>query len=752
MKKEDKGIYELIYNTNGPILGTAKDSQVPIIEQDGLYFKNLSRSGKLEVYEDWRQTPQKRAKDLASKLSIEQIAGLMLYSSHQIIPARSTGLRARFSSTYHHLPFEKANVEASALSDQQIEFLTKDHLRHILVMRYDDKKVMSEWNNNIQAYVEKLPFGIPVNNSSDPRHGTISDAEFNAGANSDVSKWPDGIAMAATFNPELAKQYGKVVSKEYRALGLTTSLFPQIDLATEPRWMRFNATFSESPELATDLAKAYCDGLQTSYENEIKDGWGYESINAMVKHWPGGATGEGGRDGHYSYGKYAVYPGNNFEQHLKPFIDGVFNLDGKTHKASAVMPYYTISLDIDKENHENVGNSYSRYIIQGLLRDRYHYDGVVCTDWSITANQGDHVYDFAGKCWGVETLSVAKRHLKLILAGVDQFGGNNDAKPIIEAYQMGCQEFGEKYMRQRFELSATRLLMNIFRLGLFENPYVDQEKACAIVGNEDYMKQGYETQLKSITLLKNKNNVLPLKNKTKVYIPNRHINPYLTFFSTMSEHTDITPIKKELVNKYFEWVDSPEKADVAIVFMESPISDGYSLKDKEEGGNGYVPISLQYRPYHAKNARKVSIGGGDPLENFTNRSYYNKVGTTANESDLDNVIKMKEIMKDKPVIVSIKLKNPTVMAEFEPYADAIVVDYGVQNQAILDIMSGHSNPSGLLPLQIPKDMEEVELQKEDVPFDMTPYQDSEGHIYDFAFGMNFEGVIEDERVHKYRRK
>lgn len=750
MKEIEKDNYKLIYNDHGPVLGVAKESDIPILEVDGHYFKNLSRSHRLEKYEDWRLDPKERAEDLAQRLSIKQIAGLMLYSSHQLIPSRGM---ARFGGTYNGLAYDEAKVAPWSLSDQQKEFIEKDDVRHILVMQYENKEVMAKWNNLVQAFAEKQPFGIPVNNSSDPRHGTISDAEFNGGANSDISKWPDGIGMAATFDPTLVEKYGEVVSKEFRSLGLTTALFPQIDLATEPRWMRFNGTFSESPTLATDMARAYCDGLQTSKgEKEIKEGWGYESINAMVKHFPGGGTGEAGRDAHYAYGKYAVHPGKNLETHLKPFIEGAFALKGKTQMASAVMPYYTISADLEGKDHEMVGNSYSKYIIQGLLRNQLNYDGVVCTDWGITKNQGETVYSFGGTCWGVEGLSEAERHLKIILAGADQFGGNNDAQPILEAYEMGCKELGETYMRQRFELSARRLLMNIFRLGLFENPYVEVEEAKETVGKEEFMKAGYDAQIKSITLLKNKNHVLPLKAKTKVYIPNRHIEPYRTFFSTMSEAEDIIPVKQDLVNKYFEWVATPEEADVAIVFMETPICDSYDPKNLEKGGNGYLPISLQYRPYTATNARKESLAGGDPLEDFTNRSYYNKTNTTANETDLDNVLEMKKRMRDKPVIVCMKLKRPTIMAEFEPYADAIIAEYGVQNQAIFDILSGKKVPSGLLPLQIPKDMDTVEKQLEDVPFDMEPYIDSEGHCYDFTFGMDFDGVIHDERVEKYRYK
>lgn len=192
----------------------------------------------------------------------------------------------------------------------------------------------------------------------------------------------------------------------------------------------------------------------------------------MVKHFPGGGTGEGGRDAHYAYGKFAVYPGGNFEEHLKPFTEGAFSLPGKTGKASAVMPYYTISFDADQKNGENAGNSYNQFLINDLLREQLGYDGVVCTDWGITHDMGQTEEEFAGKCWGVETLTEAERHLKALEAGVDQFGGNNDAGPVLEAYRMLCEKYGEEAAQTRFRRSAYRLLLNIFRTGLFENPYV----------------------------------------------------------------------------------------------------------------------------------------------------------------------------------------------------------------------------------------------------------------------------------------
>lgn len=750
-KIEKKDGFQVIKNEGGAILGISEQSEVPIIEEDGFAFKNLSKSGKLEVYEDWRKDSIDRAKDLASKLSIEEIAGLMLYSVHQMIPAKNEGLGAIFKATYNGTSYEAGHAKPWDLTDQQKAFLADDHLRHVLVVALQDTKTAVKWNNNVQTFAENIGFGVPVNNSSDPRHGTQADAEYNGGAGGEISKWANGIGLAATFDKEIVKRFGEVAAAEYRALGITTALSPQIDIATEPRWMRFGDTFGESTKLTTDMGKAYIDGFQTSDgADEITDGWGYQSVNAMVKHFPGGGSGEGGRDAHYSYGKYAVYPGENFDEHLIPFEQGAFQLDGKTKMASAIMPYYTISYGQDHKHGENVGNSYSDYIIHDLLREKYHYEGVVCTDWGITADQGESIESFKSRCWGVEEINEVERHLKAILAGVDQFGGNNDAKPIIDAYQLGCERYGEEMMRGRMEQSARRLLLNIFRTGLFENPYLSAEESERIVGNENFAREGFESQLKSMTLLKNTSNVLPLKSKTKVYIPNRVIEPYLNFFSMETEQEVKVPVASTLVNRYFELVATPEEAEAAIVFMETPISIGYDPEDKKAGGNGYIPISLGYRPYTATTARAVSIAGGDPLEDFTDRSYHGKTSTAANESDLDNVLEMRAKMGKKPVIVVMNMKKPTIMAEFEGIVDAILVNYGVQNDAIMEVLSGAFEPSGLLPCQIPKDMETVELQAEDVPFDMECYVDSECHIYDFGYGLNWNGVINDKRVKRYK--
>lgn len=751
--------YEVVTNKKGATLGYSPNSGVTILTVNGLKFKDLNKNGKLDPYEDWRLPADVRAKDLAKQMSVEQIAGLMLYSGHQAIPANAKGFAA---GTYNGKIFKESGLQPWALSDAQKKFLKDDNLRHVLIVGVQSPEVAAKWNNEMQAYVEGIGLGIPANNSSDPRHsGQVTGstvAEFNAGAGGEISVWPDGLGMAATFDPALVKQFGHIAAQEYRALGIATALSPQIDLATEPRWYRASMTFGESPELATDMARAYIDGFQTSTGvDEIKDGWGYKSVNAMVKHWPSGGPEEGGRDGHWAFGKFAVYPGSNFETHLKPFTEGAFKLDGKTGMASAVMPYYTISYNQAKDG-TNYGNGFSKYIITDLLRDKYKYDGVVCTDWGITKNEGKTPGDFEGKPWGAEALTVAERHYLALMAGMDQFGGNNEIAPILEAYKMGEKDKGEAFIRNRFEQSAVRLLRNIFRLGLFENPYLDPQESSKIVGNPEFMQAGYDAQVKSIVMLKNKNNVLPIAEKKTVFVPKTFVPAVKDWWGNWTQPRLVSPVNTELLEKYYNVTEDPSKADFAIVFISSPYSNndggGYDKNDRKAGGNGYVPITLQYGTYTATDAREHSIAAGDPVvdPSITNRSYKNKTVTASNTMDLKTVLDTKEMMGDKPVIVVANVSRGMIFNEFEDKVDGILVRFSVSEQPVLDIISGKSEPSGLLPMQMPASMSAVEKQYEDVPFDMECHKDTEGNLYNFGYGLNWKGVINDARTQKYGLK
>lgn len=743
-----------VENVNGPTLGYSPNSGISILDMDGMKFKDLNKNGKLDKYEDWRLSVDERATDLAGQMTVEQMAGLMLYSRHQALPSKPIGFGFAEGS-YDGKSYEESGAPAWKLTDQQKSFLRDDNLRHILLGGVADAETAARWNNEMQAFVEGLGLGIPSNTSSDPRHSGGGNSEFNAGTGGAISLWPDGLGMAATFDPDIVHRFGEIASQEYRALGITTALSPQVDLGTEPRWFRIFMTFGESPELATDMSRAYIDGFQTSEgKDEIKDGWGYQSVNAMVKHWPGGGTVESGRDAHWAFGKYAVYPGKNFETHLKPFTEGAFRLHGKTNTASAVMPYYTISYHQAKDG-SNYANAFSKYIVTDLLREKYGFDGVVCTDWRITADEGERPDVFMGKPWGVEAKTVAERHYIALMAGVDQFGGNSDIAPLLEAFRMGVEEHGEAFMMEKFRRSTVRLLKNIFRIGLFENPYIDPKHSAELVGNPEFMQVGYEAQLKSIVMLKNKGGVLPIDHKKTVYIPKIYTPSIKDWYGHWTQASYDYPVNMERIKKYYNVTEHPEEADFALVFVSSPYRNidggGYDADDRRDGNNGYVPISLQYGTYTATAAREQSIAAGDPVVDpqITNRSYKDKSVTVSNTTDLNTILVTKKQMGEKPVIVVVNINRPMVFNEFEKYVDGIILRFNVGEQAVMDIISGKYEPSGLLPLQMPANMHTVEKQFEDVPFDMECHRDTEGNVYDFGFGLNWNGKIEDARTQRY---
>lgn len=734
---EQKDGYKLVYQTNGPTLGY---TSATILEVDGYAFKDLNGNGTLDVYEDWRKPVKQRAQDLASQLPIERICGLMLYSS-------------------------AVDADSASLSARQIKYLKEDYIRHMLVRDVKDPATGAAWSNSIQALCESEPFGIPSNNSTDPRNYTNGaanvnnykpepDGEFNPNQASNISKWPREMGMGATFDMNVIRRHGEICSAEYRALGITTALSPQADVASEPRWRRFYGTFAEDPILLRDIVATYCDAFQNTPAS--RTGWGEESVNCMVKHWPGGGVGEAGRDAHFGIGKYGVYPGGYFEQQMIPFIDGAFKLRGKTAMASAVMPYYTIPYNQSPDG-ENVANGFSRYIIQDLLRDKYGYEAVVCTDWGIVNDNQvpwARIPKHTGTPWGMELATPAERRLKCFEAGVDQLGGAADNSISLEAYKLWEEKYGADSARERFEQSAVRLLLNIFNVGNFENPYVDPVVAAEVVGCQDYVAAGYDAQLKSVVMLKN-DEALPAVNvenrRLKVYEPLRHVPAGLTHWMKPTEEYDEYPVSKELLGKYYDVVDTPEEADFAIVYIHSPVGHWGYIQNHDLSKEGhYNPISLQWGPYTAEYAREHSLAGGDPQEASDNRSYKGLTETSSNESDMYLVRDTKAAMGDKPVVVYVATERPFVPAEIEPWCDALLIGFGVSNNAVLDLVSGKAEPYGLLPCQMPANMKTVELQSEDVPRDMECYVDTKGNTYDFAYGMNWDGVINDARVRQYR--
>ena len=489
----------------------------------------------------------------------------------------------------------------------------------------------------------------------------------------------------------------------------------------------------------------------------------------MVKHWTGEGAGEGGREAHTEGGKYAVYPGGNFEALMIPFVDGAFRLEGKTGCAASVMSSYTAAWSDDVSLGEVVGSGFSDYKLNQLLRKRFGFTGPVCTDWMVL-NEGPR------KCgWGKkiedDNATPGMRAFWAIMAGADQMGGCSNPQVLLDAYDYGCAQVGKDVMDQAFARSARRLLTNYFLTGLFENPYIDEKQAAADINSGDKQAAALRAQVKSVVMLKNRGGVLrPRDRRLRVYIPATYKQAHWTtvFMGGIVDFPETAEylIDPEIARRYFDVVtDTVEgakitrapreevaKCDLVLIMAEEPQNGAPQDAINKEGR--FIPLTRQYRPYTADgpNVRRVSIAG-DILEDGTkqNRSYFGQSAYCSNEAQLDQILEAAALARELgiPSAVAMITGKPLCFHEFEAEVDAILVNFSGSAEALCRIAAGLDEPSGLLPMQMPKDMDAVEKHLEDVPRDLACYTDTEGHRYDFAYGMNYAGVIDDDRVRKY---
>ncbi|MFV0428439.1 MAG: glycoside hydrolase family 3 N-terminal domain-containing protein [Arachnia sp.] len=620
----------------------------------------------------------------------------------------------------------------------------------------------------METFVESLATEeeayMPVNFSSDPR----SDAAggYTQEAVTDISVWPNSLGLAATHNADTVLQFGTMASEEYRALGINMALSPQIDLATDPRWSRNNGTFGEDPELSGELAAAYIEGFQGTFDEDgVNLGWGDNSVATTTKHFPGDGSGEGGRESHTDIGKYAVYPGGNEEGIYEPFLSAL--------DSSAVMLSYSIGIAADGSAAfgDKVATAYDQEKV-ALLRDA-GYDNVIMTDWRVTHN----IEEFGGP-WGMETASVEERHYAVLKADVDMFGGNNALAPLSAAFDMWQADFeaGENEIDAdtRLRQSAERIIRMIVNNGAYENPYVDIDNSTEVMGSQDKIEAGYDAQLNSVVALKNQNGAISCDatqdswaDKT-VYIPQSYDtgfdNPMLgspysqgpTFALEVAEEyfgtvvTDAVELDEEgQVVSY----TAPDLSDVDLVLVGiKPPQQGGLFGGVDPATGEYIPITLQYGEYTADgdNVRKVSIAGNQ-LEDGTqeNRSYFGKTAQISNAADLEAVQRAAAAVdasgKEIPLITVIRTgevimdASTVIPAEFEELSDAILIGYGVAQSAYFDVALGLHDSTARLPLGLPASMDAVEGSFEDVPMDVEAYTDAAGNSYEVGFGLNCSG-------------
>ncbi|WP_406088778.1 glycoside hydrolase family 3 protein [Kitasatospora purpeofusca] len=487
---------------------------------DGTPFRDLNHNGTMEPYEDPRLPVEERVEDLLTRMTPAEKAALMLHG--RMLP----GNQGPFPSGEH--------------------LVTEHGLTAFAMMAVPDARAMAEWNNHVQDLAAAARLGIPVTLASDPRHGFTANpaTAFTGGG---FSTGPEPIGLAATDDPELVERYAALIGRELRAVGIRIAIHPMADLATEPRWARISGTFGEDPDRASRIIAAYIRGLQGGPV-------GPDSVACMTKHFPGGGPQFKGEDSHFAAGRRLVYPGGALDRHLRPF-EAAFEAG-----TAQIMPAYAIP---SGSGLAEVGANFNHDVITGLLRGKYGFDGVVCTDFNaITGMDVPGIVSLPPRHWGVEELSVPEQVALTLHAGADQLGGETDPELILGALRSGA------VTEARLDESVRRILRDKFRLGLFDDPYVDVEAAVATVGTSEGRALGRELQARSLVHLAGR----PLTG-TRLYVEG---------------------VDPAVAARYGTVVDRPEDADLAVLRLATPYEQREGLLEQ-----AFHSGSLEFEPAEA---------------------------------------------------------------------------------------------------------------------------------------------------------
>ena len=626
--------------------------QAPVLQQDGLRFKDLNKNGTLDAYEDSRLTPERRARDLVARMTLEEKAGVMMHGTARTGgPTGGVGLGQAYDTAANRALIDSVKVNS------------------MITRLASDPATLAAQHNALQRIAENTRLGIPLTISTDPRHHF----QFVVGATTQsnrFSQWPEALGFAAIGDTALVRRFADIARQEYRAAGIHMALSPQADIATEPRWGRIAGTFGEDAALAERLVQAYVTGFQHGTA-----GLDTGSVITVVKHWVGYGAAKDGFDSHSYYGRFAVFPGNNLDYHIRPFL-GAF-----AAHAAGVMPTYSIlegaGATWNGQPLEPVGPAYSRQLLTDALRGRYGFRGIVVTDWSVTRDCNERCKNGAppgerpsfadlGMPWGVENLSMRGRFVKAVQAGVDQFGGTERADMLVDAVR--ARELTEAQL----DTSVVRVLTQKFALGLFENPYVDPAAATRVIGGEAFQAAGLDAQQRALVLLENKGQLLPLRSTRRVYLHG--------IAAEAATRAGLTV------------VSDPAQAEVAIVRLSAPFE---RLHPQYVFGQFLHEGSLAFKD------------GDADYEAF------------------------KRVSAVVPTIVTVFLDRPAILTPIKERARAVLGNFGVSDAALLDVLTGRASPQGKLPFELPSSMEAVTAQQPDVP------HDSRAPLYPFGFGLKY---------------
>ena len=666
-QEESKEGYNLVVQKKGPDLGYDPASGITILTRKGYAYKDMNRNGELDPYEDWRLPMEKRIDDIVGRMTLEEKVGLMFHPNmavnesgvvkYDLTPEEKDAIRKAEEERYAG-PIGPGGQNAGAMAMGQMRrtataksYIEEKNFRCILNNGVAPADKFANWSNGMQKVAEASRLAVPIMFSSDPRHsaklgGHVSGTQYF----SHITNGEGQVGITAGGDTEMMRRFGEIMAEEFRAVGLHMFLGPQIDVITEPRWSRNMGCFSESAELTAEMTAALIEGAQGE---DVGPG----KILVHLKHWPGSGPHLGGS------GRWLVYPGNNQEYHYLPWKKGI------EKGALAAMGYYSGTY------YDSLNVNYSYHMSTEVLYGELGFKGAICTDWGVVGN-GPLKPSLQGKT------SVKDNMGMIINAGVDQMGAETRPELVLELVKEGVVS------EERINLAASRILQWHFILGLFENPYVDPERALNTLQTPENEAFGLECQRVSNVLLTN-NGILPAKEGVKIFVDG---------------------IEPETAAVYGKVVEKPEEADI-IIYRTTTSPD-------RRGGFGPPPTPQGNRRQAAP---------GQRMDPFAPR-----------EVDIDfpaeKLARLRELVSSgKPVVADI---NPTgsslvITSELKDLPQAMILSFDPTDEAVMDVVFGRHNPKSKLPFEIPSSMDAVRAQKEDVPFD------SPDPSFKFGFGLSY---------------
>ena len=550
--------------------------------------------------------------------------------------------------------------------------------------------------NALQKYVmENTRLGIPMFLAEEAPHGHMA-----IGA----TVFPTGIGMAATWSPELVKEVGQVIAKEIRSQGGHISYGPVLDLTRDPRWSRVEETFGEDPVLSGILGASMVDGLGGGNLSQK-----YATI-ATLKHFLAYAVPEGGQNGNYA----SVGIRDLHQNFLPPFRKAI------DAGALSVMTSYN-SID-------GIPCTSNHYLLTKLLRNEWKFRGFVVSD--LYSIEGIHESHFVAP-------TKENAAIQSVMAGVDVDLGGDAYTNLCHAVQSGQMD------KAVIDTAVCRVLRMKFEMGLFEHPYVDPKIAAKTVRRKEHIELARKIAQSSITLLKNENSILPLSktiNKVAVIGPNAD-NRYnmLGDYTAPQEDSNVKTVLDGIITKLspsrVEYVRGCAIRDTTVNEIEQAIE---AARRSEVvivvvGGSSARDFKTSYKETGAAVAEEGSVSDMECGEGFDRAS----LSLLGRQQEL-----LESLQKTgKPLIVVYIEGRPLEKNWASEYADALLTAYYPGQEggnAIADVLFGDYNPSGRLPISVPRSVGQIPVYyNQKAPRNHDYVEVSSSPLYSFGYGMSY---------------